>query len=357
MEHLCAICHSNPFKYTCPACAVKTCSVDCIRRHKKQTECTGTVDQSRFIAKKDLSETPVHINRDYNFLIKMGRDIQVGKTDIKNSAKNVFKRPNNSNASRRKKFKPDTAIDPRLEMINQIFQNTTHAIKRMNTLVILLPEGMSRSSNNKTGYDKKLQTFTWSVQWIFTDEEGQVLKDFLSYRINEALTIKEAVPMSVLTGVRETVQQDDLKFYLQNIVRLDGHTQTYIPLDLNIPLCEALKDTAVLEYPTIHVSLKEYSDLIDKERAYTQKPAESSSDSESDSDSDTSSDSSDSSDSDSESESSDEAPEEHSSKDLKSEPAPETQEELEPNTTEEPEHPEPPPLEETDHSKDNSSSI
>lgn len=315
MDSLCAICHSNKFIYTCPACHVKTCSLECIKRHKKQTECTGTVDQSRFIPKKHLAETPVHINRDYNFLMKMGRDIQVGKTDIKSNAKNVFKRGNNSAYNRNKRFKPDSNSDPRLELVNQCFPASTNiSIKRMNTMVVMLPEGMSRSSNNKTGYDKKLQTFTWTVQWVFTDQDGLVIKDFLSYRINENSTLKDAVPMNVLTGLREDIKSEQLKFYLQNIIRFDLAKQTYIPLALDLLLTEALKDTVVLEYPTIHVTTKDYPNLISKEAAYLKNPSEesSSSSSESDSSSDSSSDSdSDSSDNE---ETSDEAPEEHSSR-------------------------------------------
>ena len=32
---LCEVCRQNPFKYTCPGCNKRTCSLECVRRHKK----------------------------------------------------------------------------------------------------------------------------------------------------------------------------------------------------------------------------------------------------------------------------------------------------------------------------------
>ena len=33
---LCEVCKKNPFKYRCPACNMKTCSLTCVNGHKKQ---------------------------------------------------------------------------------------------------------------------------------------------------------------------------------------------------------------------------------------------------------------------------------------------------------------------------------
>ena len=32
---LCEVCQQKPFKYTCPGCNKRTCSLECVRRHKK----------------------------------------------------------------------------------------------------------------------------------------------------------------------------------------------------------------------------------------------------------------------------------------------------------------------------------
>lgn len=50
--------------------------------------------------------------------------------------------------------------------------NPSSIVKRENTLVVQLPMGMSRSNSNKTGYDKKLNAFVWTIEWIVLNDEG-----------------------------------------------------------------------------------------------------------------------------------------------------------------------------------------
>ena len=38
---LCEVCQQKPFKYTCPGCNKRTCSLDCVRRHKKDVGFEG----------------------------------------------------------------------------------------------------------------------------------------------------------------------------------------------------------------------------------------------------------------------------------------------------------------------------
>ncbi|KAF4677580.1 hypothetical protein FOL47_000535 [Perkinsus chesapeaki] len=38
---LCQVCKKSEFKYTCPACSVKTCSLACVNAHKANSKCTG----------------------------------------------------------------------------------------------------------------------------------------------------------------------------------------------------------------------------------------------------------------------------------------------------------------------------
>ncbi|EGV64877.1 Box C/D snoRNA accumulation [Yamadazyma tenuis] len=317
---LCSICLESSAKYTCPACTARTCSMECIKRHKKQTECTGKVDQSKFIPKKELAASALHINRDYNFLLQMGREISVGKTDVKVNARNVFKRGNNSNYNRNKRPKLEASdahlTDHRITAVKKHFpENTPYLTRRENTMCVILPDGMSRSTSNKSGYDKKSQTFTWTVQWLFIDAKGVTQKDFLSYRISETATLRDAVPLNVLQSVQENIQKDQLKFYLKNVfAQPKSHHNLYISLDGDAVLANTLKDTVVLEYPTIYVSTEELTvNVVGVEKAYLEdsgSDTESESDSDhsdSDTDSDFSSSSNDSSD---QSGSDDEAPEE-----------------------------------------------
>lgn len=295
-DNLCAICFKTPYKYKCPGCSIKTCSVECIKRHKKQTDCTGNVDETQFVPKKHLEEAPVHINRDYNFLLRLGRNILVGKEEIHLQAKNVFKRRSNANNnrynSRNKRLQADTN-DLRLQAVYKTFQNNVSTvIKRQNTMVVLVSDGMTRAVSNKTGYDKKLKSFSWTIEWVLLYDTYQ--KEVLSYKISESTILKDAVPLNVLNAVMDQeIDKDELQFYLKNVIRHKHNT--YIELNRDDLVLNALKDTIVLEYPTIFVSLnKIQGNIIPLLEAYTLQGTEE----ESESNSDSSSSSSDSSDSD-----------------------------------------------------------
>lgn len=309
----CSICQERVPKYTCPACGTKTCSLACVTRHKKQTECLGQVDQTQFISKKLLGDSSLHMNRDYNFLMKLGRDIQLGKQDVKTNAKNVFKRNFQNNNRNTKRFKTGGEDDERFEIIKKVYPNNPPtSIRRNNTLVIQLPPGMSRATSNKSGFDKKLSTFTWTVEWVVVGTNGEICKSFISYRLKEHLVIADAVPMNILNNLYEgkEIVKDQLCFFLDNVVNLKKPQKSIIALDPTSSISVALQNKIVLEYPTMYVTLdsntwKEH--VEDEETAYGL--GEDLSPESDSSDSSDSSESSDSSDSDS-----DDEPEEVSSK-------------------------------------------
>ncbi|CAK7901731.1 hypothetical protein CAAN3_05S07272 [[Candida] anglica] len=326
----CSICQTNPSKYTCPACEVKTCSLNCIRQHKKDANCTGTVDQTKFLAKKTLSSDDAHINRDYNFLLQVGRKIHVGKDDVKSNARNVFKRQfrngsnNNNNGSNNKRQKPQTpSVDPRTFLVNKVFPNEpTTAVKRHNTLVVQLPPGMSRAASNKSGYDKKMGSFIWTIEWVYIDNSGEETTRFLSYRLKEGLLLREAVPLNILNKATSTsengdksvdIDRNELRFYLDNVLDKGKRktSKSILKLRADVSISEALTDMVVLEFPTIYVTRNEetWKEFV-SENQLEQDHSEDDSSSESESETDSSSDESSSE----ESESEDEGPEVESTK-------------------------------------------
>uniref|UniRef100_A0A251T8L5 Box C/D snoRNA protein 1 n=1 Tax=Helianthus annuus TaxID=4232 RepID=A0A251T8L5_HELAN len=42
---LCDECKTNEFKYKCPGCSVRSCSLPCVKAHKQRTGCTGKRQQ------------------------------------------------------------------------------------------------------------------------------------------------------------------------------------------------------------------------------------------------------------------------------------------------------------------------
>ena len=78
--------HSLPIKYTCPSCNVKSCSLQCINRHKLETKCTGK-RKIEFVEKRLLKD---HMQSDHNFMQQIGDSITMTKAVAKRSFK---KRP------------------------------------------------------------------------------------------------------------------------------------------------------------------------------------------------------------------------------------------------------------------------
>lgn len=311
VQQNCFICIEKEAKYTCPACGARTCSAECVKRHKLRSECSGQVDPTKFVARKDISSNPSLINRDYNYLMNLERKIELSATDVKKNAKAMFRRPH-GNMNKRQRI--DTE-DQRALRVNKKYNSPAYSIKRENVLVVNLSAGMSRALQNKSGYDKKAGTYSWTVEWIPVGGDLKPAKSSISYRIKEELTLQEAVPIAVLAsslGVDvESIETDKLHFYLENV--LSTGKKSVIALNAQESLATALKNKVVLEFPQIYVTFSAgtFREFVEEEKeAYgLESELESSSDS-SDSSSDLSSDS-DSEDSDSDS---DEAPEEDSSK-------------------------------------------
>lgn len=80
-SQLCNSCE-NPFKYKCPACGVLSCSLICVKSHKQKHNCSGQIDPTTFLRREQLL-TPTALNRDYNFLQRIGRDIFLEKKDAR----------------------------------------------------------------------------------------------------------------------------------------------------------------------------------------------------------------------------------------------------------------------------------
>jgi hypothetical protein len=53
----CEVCQENPAKYKCPACAIATCSLSCVQRHKRDRSCTGKRPRSEQVSIKDFTDS------------------------------------------------------------------------------------------------------------------------------------------------------------------------------------------------------------------------------------------------------------------------------------------------------------
>jgi hypothetical protein len=67
--------NTNRYKYRCPGCSARTCSLPCYKRHQQWAQCSGQRDPTKFVKKSQLV-TPAGIDHDFNFLTGIERDIE-----------------------------------------------------------------------------------------------------------------------------------------------------------------------------------------------------------------------------------------------------------------------------------------
>ena len=52
----CSICCSQKPRYRCPACNMRTCSMECVKQHKIEENCSGKRDPTKKVDKKEMGD-------------------------------------------------------------------------------------------------------------------------------------------------------------------------------------------------------------------------------------------------------------------------------------------------------------
>ncbi|KZF19436.1 hypothetical protein L228DRAFT_285854 [Xylona heveae TC161] len=157
LSNLCRICHINPPKYRCPRCSVRTCSLDCSKRHKVWSQCSGVRDPAAYLKRSELA-TPSAFDRDYNFIsgIERGLDRADRDADIRGIE---LGREENERA-RRSKWNSG----PKKGEVN-----VQKALERARVIVDRAPKGMTREKENRTSWNRKYKCLSWTVEWFHPD--------------------------------------------------------------------------------------------------------------------------------------------------------------------------------------------
>lgn len=69
-------------KYRCPRCKTGTCSLPCYKRHQQRASCNGQRDPAEYLKKSQLA-TPEGIDRDFNYLKGVERDMDNAHRDTR----------------------------------------------------------------------------------------------------------------------------------------------------------------------------------------------------------------------------------------------------------------------------------
>ncbi|KAI2778822.1 hypothetical protein F4815DRAFT_476013 [Daldinia loculata] len=169
LTSLCTICHIQSPKYKCPRCGTRTCSLACVKKHKKWSSCNGERDPTVYIPREKL-KTDAGIDHDYNFLTKIERSVERAEKILKEE-KDIL--PQDDTASRplpnkrARLHKGQSRGRVTFEQNSRRWdKNSMQRMRQLGIRVASVPYGMTRAKENKTSWNKRTRTMNWQVEWL-----------------------------------------------------------------------------------------------------------------------------------------------------------------------------------------------
>ncbi|KNA17734.1 hypothetical protein SOVF_077490 [Spinacia oleracea] len=236
---LCEECNLKEFKYKCPACFRRTCSLPCVKSHKQLSGCTGKKTISDIIPLSEFDDST--LLSDYNLL-----------EDVKRVA----------DSAQRTRVKlcgyhPQFRLPFHLKALRS-------AAGRKGTKLLLLPSGMAKRENNQTRFNQRKKFISWTIEWRFNSTDVVLLE----HGVHESTTLRSVIekhlqPSPWRNKLRRFCEEplENLKFFIRKYHK--GNKAPYRELDLDTPLNHLFGGLVILEYPVIRVFLS--SDTYDFE--------------------------------------------------------------------------------------------
>jgi hypothetical protein len=100
--------------YTCSACTIKSCSIECVKQHNLKQICSGVSDQTQFIPKNVLyKKSNPTVNSDYNYLVRLESESQRrDKTTVLRSTLNRRDKDNHPIKSKVQEYHSNILLTP-----------------------------------------------------------------------------------------------------------------------------------------------------------------------------------------------------------------------------------------------------
>ncbi|CAB3258961.1 unnamed protein product [Arctia plantaginis] len=238
----CEVCGARKAQYTCPKCEVKTCCLTCVRIHKKELECDGIRDRTKFIRVKDFTDTD--LLSDYRLLEECARFVYGVKRDEK------------------KKY---TRIDKDLPIH---LYKLKMAARQRGIVLQFLAQNFTRHKTNTTRYNYKTNVINWRVEWLFPNADSGLLK-FVDEKCSEQKRLSElldkylnpdAIPFegSKALTYYKSVGFSGVKILLR-AEKVKGSARKFFELDPKESLAENLSGKCIVEFPIIFIVLKDHA--------------------------------------------------------------------------------------------------
>lgn len=258
----CEVCGEHESKYKCPKCSKATCCLKCVKEHKLKDSCAGTLEEPLDYVPRDQIQAAdneedgnILVQRDFNYLSRMKRKIAVQSEDAMSKHRRV------------------------VQGTRGAYKESTTSVIRRGVRCLLLPKGMHRSLSNKSKWDKPLDMFVWTVEWIVCGK-GRSADVHISHRVKETDHIVDAMGKIVFQKCSKWFDSDNTDIPLEDDSKqsrtkflIDNKVHFYIMsfaenLHDNLrdsrelleveghgkPIGEILRDRTVIEFPTIYIA-------------------------------------------------------------------------------------------------------
>lgn len=182
LTSLCVICHVSAPKYTCPRCAIRTCSLACIKKHKAWSSCSGTRDATAYVGRTRL-RTAAGVDHDYNFLHGIERSMERAERVVVRDRGLVAEEELHpltvqevkwrvGRDGRRRKVLVTRALR---EAKGRVFEKfLAQRLRKLNVTILCAPAGMARMRENRTTLNRRSGRINWQVEWLeFSGETGE----------------------------------------------------------------------------------------------------------------------------------------------------------------------------------------
>lgn len=218
---LCQVCGKNESKYTCPACNIKSCSLECVKKHKEQTGCTGVKPRTTFVPLEKM---------DSQMLIKDCVLIDEVRSAVIDAD---VKFPKNKKAKWQKLLEDQC--------------------QKRGATICFMPRQMTRSSENKTRYNIEKEKIFWTCRFRFRNENKDIICDRLIHDIDETSKILDIFNAIVETTPNDYVAKATLDEFELLLVAEGTAGGGHYQLEPLATLGENLFSKTIIEYPIFDI--------------------------------------------------------------------------------------------------------
>ncbi|KAI8074051.1 hypothetical protein BC940DRAFT_267299 [Gongronella butleri] len=241
----CQVCRQQAWKYKCPRCGRRSCSVACVKQHKADQGCSGERSKTHFVGKDAYNEGIMM--SDYVYL----EDVARISDNVTRHRMQEYKAPKAHNLRSKALFRQARQIGIRYRV---------------------LPFGMSKHAANRSNYNAKFKQIFWTMEFLFPDAGN---KRVLDHGNLGDRTLRQVLDNLLFTSTPHGRQdyatlRHELRAYVEagmdawTIGLKQDRSRINLTPWLDRPVNDCLKHETVIEYPSIVIWLHNAPELAPK---------------------------------------------------------------------------------------------